>query len=640
MTRIALLAGLLLICLAAGPAAAREAIEHFHAKILVLADGTLDVTETIRVRAEGRDIRRGIYRDIPVSHTDERGLRFDKGFEILAVSRNGDPEPHHIEWPGRFLRLYIGEEDTLLPPGSHTYSIRYQTTRQLRYFEDFDEIYWNVTGNFWAFPILAASAEIILPAGATAERLAASTGRYGTQGRDYRASGEGTSRAVFEMTRPLAPQEGLTVAVGFTSGVVAVQQDTLRTMLLSNAGLLVLLAGWIIMPLFFLFAWHRIGRDPPPRTVIPLFHPPGDLEPAAISYIHFHGFRTHGKRHLAFIAALLSLGVRKRLVIAEDAAAGITLRRAAAPPAADPLPVGEAALYDALLGHRQEIALDRGNGKTLLSAQMRFRKALSRLYKNRYYRLNRGWFISGLVLGIATLAGGLVLQQPPDEGLVFIIPVLGAAIAGAAATVLASRIWNDPLRGWAMRGLAVLMFAIGTAFFAGSLLLPLVSEGPELYRIVSLLLVFGVAIAAAMLHLLEAPTPLGADMLARIEGFKLYLVTAESARLNLRNAPQMSEELFERYLPYAAGLGVEQPWSEAWAAHLERVAPDDANAYRPGWYSGRNWSPSRVGATAAASVAAVSSAMAAAMPAPKSSSGSSGGGFSGGGGGGGGGGGW
>ena len=91
---------------------------------------------------------------------------------------------------------------------------------------------------------------------------------------------------------------------------------------------------------------------------------------------------------------------------------------------------------------------------------------------------------------------------------------------------------------------------------------------------------------------------------------------------------------------WAAGLGVEEPWSKAWAAHLARVSPDRKHDYHPTWYRGRSWTPDRIGSATAASVAAVSAAMASAMPQPKSSSGSSGGGFSGGGGGGGGGGGW
>jgi uncharacterized membrane protein len=183
----------------------------------------------------------------------------------------------------------------------------------------------------------------------------------------------------------------------------------------------------------------------------------------------------------------------------------------------------------------------------------------------------------------------------------------------------------------ALAGASAPLFAIYNAFDLTDL---------PAYRVGSIVAAAGIAIAALMLHLLRAPTLAGAKVLSRIEGFKLYLETAEADRLNLRDAPKMSEELFERYLPYAAGLGVEEPWSEAFAAHLKRAAPESQMEYQPSWHRGPTWSMNALGRSAVASVAAISSAMTASMPQPKSSSGSSGGGSSGGGGGGGGGGGW
>ncbi|MGI9371359.1 MAG: DUF2207 family protein, partial [Hyphomicrobiales bacterium] len=128
-----------------------------------------------------------------------------------------------------------------------------------------------------------------------------------------------------------------------------------------------------------------------------------------------------------------------------------------------------------------------------------------------------------------------------------------------------------------------------------------------------------------------------------IEGFKLYLSVAEAERMNMADAPDVTQDLYEEYLPYAIGLGVEEPWSEAFASQLARAIPDETSRtpYRPRWYAGSNWNSGSLGRMTTGFVDNMSSSMASAMPAPKSSSGSSGGGgFSGGGGGGGGGGGW
>ena len=146
----------------------------------------------------------------------------------------------------------------------------------------------------------------------------------------------------------------------------------------------------------------------------------------------------------------------------------------------------------------------------------------------------------------------------------------------------------------------------------------------------------------AFFFLLRAPTPGGRMIMDRIEGFRLYLSVAEAERMNMHKAPDVTQQMFESYLPYAIGLGVEKPWSNAFAAHLARVAvdPQQSSHYHPGWYSGSDWNIDRLGAATSGLATAMSSSMASAMPAPQSSSGSSGGGFSGGGGGGGGGGGW
>jgi uncharacterized membrane protein YgcG len=623
------------------PAGAAEVIRIFDADIQVRPDGTLEITETITVTAEGNQIRRGVYRDIPVRTMSEGGLWSENGFELLSVERDGQDEPYHTEWQGRYLRLYLGQEEVFLSRGAHTYVIRYETTRQLRYFEDYDELYWNVTGNFWAFPILEATATVHLPEGAKAQQLAAYTGGFGESNSDATAEGEGTSTVRFATTRPLGVQEGMTIGVGFTKGVVAIQEETGATLIWSNLGLIVLFAGGLFVPLYYLLAWNRVGRDPPGRAIIPLFHPPEGMEPAAISFAHFNGFRSAGSKDLSFIAALLSLGVRKQLVIEEAGGGDISLKRTARGEGVDqPLGEGEGALYRGLLGSREAIRLDKANGKTLLSARTAFQSVIRRRHAGKYYKVNLGWFIGGLVLLVGSFILGMILQSPPDDGLVYIIPTLMTSVFGSVLLSLGFFMWSDGIGGYFRRSVAGVLMVLGALILSIGVMVVLFGGTLVWYRAIAGLLIFNVVFAAVMFRLLGAPTTLGVDILNRIEGFKLYLETAESNRLNMREAPEMTEELFERYLPYAAGLGVEEPWSDAWAAQLRRIAPERSTDYQPRWYHGTNLSPGNLGAATAASVAAVSSAMASAMPAPKSSSGSSGGGFSGGGGGGGGGGGW
>jgi uncharacterized membrane protein YgcG len=410
---------------------------------------------------------------------------------------------------------------------------------------------------------------------------------------------------------------------------------------MDNFGIFLLILGWLAVPAYFLYAWNKVGRDPPSPPVIPLFHPPEKLSPAALSYAHFNGFRS-GKKgiDLPFIAALLSLGVKRFLQIDEDSRGTVTLQRgeAAASSPAPVLPGGEQALFSTLLANREEIILDKHNGPVLKSAVTKLRMAISREYGGRYYNANLGWFLPGVLLALAAFILGLVLQGPPEEGILYLIPVLMTSLFGGGMWVAGRGIFGQG--GTGNRIMGAILFVLGAAVFAIGVLVVFAPSDLLIYRVAGGLVIIGVVTMISMVWLIGAPTETGAKVLTDIKGFKLYLETAETNRLNMRDAPEMSEELFERFLPYAAGLGVEKPWSEAWAAHLARIAPEREKSYRPQWYRGNSWSPGNIGAAAASSVAAVSAAMAASMPQPKSSSGSSGGGSSGGGGGGGGGGGW
>lgn len=151
-----------------------------------------------------------------------------------------------------------------------------------------------------------------------------------------------------------------------------------------------------------------------------------------------------------------------------------------------------------------------------------------------------------------------------------------------------------------------------------------------------------VALAAAHVlfaYLMRAPTARGRALMDKLEGFRMYLEVAEKDELNLRNPPARTPELFERYLPFALALGVEQQWAEKFAGVFARLDGAQGTRYRPSWYGG-DFNPARLGGFATDVGTGLNSAISSASTAPGSSSGGGGGGSSGGGGGGGGGGGW
>ncbi len=651
----ALIAVALLAIAPAGAARAAEAIERFDAAVDVRADGELEVTETIAVRAEGVQIRRGIYRDFPLRFRDAEGRSREVTFELVEVTRDGRPEPHFTRRNERGVRIYAGSEDAALAPGRYTYRLRYVTGRQLRHLPTHVELYWNVTGNEWAFPIGVATARVRLPGNVPPVRWTAYTGRFGERGDDFRALLATDGALVFETTRALAPREGLSVVAELPAGVVAAPTPMqqwrhalldYRRDLLGGLGLLGVLA-------FYLLSWHAVGRDPPKGTIVPLFHPPDGISPALAAYVRQWGWSNDWRE---FTAAAVSLAV-KGLLVFDDGDGALTLKRKAdapGPTAAQSLPPGERALL-AWVDQQGGLArVDRAHGTSLASALASFRSAIENENRNRFFRRNLGHFAAGLALtGLAiwaTFAFGYLGESE-------IALLVGACVIGAIVGVAVARLVRAVLGPRRPRTIvaAVINFAALALFggFAATMLLrsglPLgglrdTLVGAILDHGFPLALVAGFALLNGLFYyLLRAPTAAGRPVMDRIEGFELYLRTAETPRLDVAGAPEITAERFERLLPYAIALGAEEPWSSAFETAFARAHPDEdlRDGYRPAWRGGARWSGDSFGHSVSGAVAAAQASFASAMPEPSSSSsGFGGGGGSGGGGGGGGGGGW
>src|SRR5215471_14099476 len=140
-----------------------ERILAFDSHVTVNQDGSMQVVETIRVRSEGESIKHGIYREFPTRYSDRLGNRYTVMFDIVSLTRDGSDEPYHSEDLSNGVRVYFGSSSYMLPNGIHTYRFTYRSNRQLGFFKDHDELYWNVTGNGWGFPIDVASATVVLP---------------------------------------------------------------------------------------------------------------------------------------------------------------------------------------------------------------------------------------------------------------------------------------------------------------------------------------------------------------------------------------------------------------------------------------------------------------------------------------------
>ena len=564
----------LALCFIAGPAsAAKERILDYSSEITVQADGDLIIVETIKVVASGNKIKRGIYRDFPTDYTDSRGNRVRVGFTVVEVLRDGEPEPYFTERRGNGIRVYIGRKDVTLPPDNYSYSLTYRTDRQLGFFDEFDELYFNAIGTGWVFPIERARAIVHLPPGAEVLESTAYTGRQGESGRDF-STGVGPGGAVvFETTRPLKPHEGLTIVVSWPKGFVAepTATEAFGYLLRDNASILAGLIGLLMVCAYYLYVWNKVGRDPETGTIVPLFEAPDGFTPAAARFVMGMGFDKK-----VFTAAIVNMAVKGYLTI-EDHNGDYVLKRQQRDRSA--LSPGENVLANTLFGSMSELELDNANNVRIKEAIEGLRTSLRAEFGKLHFVRNQGYFILGFILSIVTV----------------IAMFIGAEITTGALGQIT--VWSNGF---------VLVALLGANFL--------------------------------FYYLLKAPTLQGRAIMDQIEGFKLYLSVAEKDRLETFHPPDTTPEVFEKFLPYALALNVENEWSENFATAMAATGAEQQ--YRPRWYRGRNWHHRNIGTLGSTLGGAFASAISSAATPPGSSSGGGGGGFSGGGGGGGGGGGW
>ena len=617
-------------------AAASERILRFQSDITVHADSSMTVKETIAVNAEGRQIRRGIYRDFPTTYKDRHGHTYKVGFEAVSVMRNGQREDFHTKAQGNGMRVYFGQKNRYLKHGEHVYVFTYRTNRQLGYFDQHDELYWNVTGNGWDFAIESASAVVALPSSVMPGdiRVEGYTGRSGSKAQDYSAQVAEDGRALFFTTRKLGAREGLTIVVGWPRGHVTqpTTMDRIGYLLRDNRGLFYSVIGLGLVFAYYMIVWWRVGRDQPEGLIVPLYYPPKGFSPASMRFI-----RRRGYDHKTFATALVNLAVKGSVTLEEDDDSFKVHRNHDAPKVEHA--AGEKVLLDKLLGHRNSVTLEKVNHSLIASAIDAHKQSLKRDYEKTYFIKNSGWLSIGILGTIATIVVGTlssgVTIAGPAIGLTIWLSIWSFAVYFLVAQAFqAWRGVGGP--GGLRQAISMTLFAGVFCFFEVAAIVAFTQFAPV--SLIALILL-AVAINAGFYHWLHADTLAGRKLIDKAEGFRLYLDVAESDELKMRGAPKKTTDLFEMYLPYALALDVEQHWAERFAAIFASLEQQGQH-YRPAWYHGSHWSHANVGSFTDSIGSSLSSAISSSSTAPGSSSGGGGGGSSGGGGGGGGGGGW
>ena len=511
----------LLALLAALPAAARDrVIKHFDVRIEIGSDASIEVTEAIETQFIGS--WQGIYRTIPVEYTSPLGLNYSLFLEALSVT-DDDARPLKYEQSrqGRNVRFKIwvpGAEDA-----TRTVVLRYRILKAVWFYEDHDELYWNVTGNEWDVPIESASAHIELPAGVSGLHAIAYTGAFGSRAQDAQVE---TKDNVVEIraSRPLEIHEGLTAVVGFNKGFVHPPGPLADVSLFLRSNWPFFIPIGVFLAMFYL--WWTRGRDPERGAVTVQYEPPDKLTPGECGTLVDNEASMRD-----IIATLVDLAVKGYLTIEqkdESHLLGLTHSKEYIFHLKKP-----AAEWASARSHEVEMlsALFDGGANTDVK--------LSDLQNHFYTHLPA---IRDRIFD-ALMGDGYYLHRPDTvrQAYMGVGFVLGALFfVGAKSLSAATGIANFT---WILAGIATAVIIIGFGWF------------------------------------MPARTISGWQALEKVLGFEDFLGRVESDRIErLEKTP----ELFEKYLPYAMALHVEKKWVKSFSG----IAMQPPQWYQGGYGQG------------------------------------------------------
>jgi len=490
---------LLAIAVTALDAQRSYSIERFDARILVNKDASIDVTESITARFVGS--WNGLFRTIPVTYHTPQGLNWTLGISLQSARDEAD---HNLRTETSRHGAYIKYKVWI--PGAadadRTVVLRYHATNGLRFFDEHDELYWNVTGDEWEVPVRAASAEVDLPPGTPGIRAIAFNGMYGSTARDARVTVDGDMVRIV-MPHSLEYHEGLTAVVGWNKGVVTPPGLLVRTLgtMRSNWPLLIPLPV-----LLFAFAqWRRSGVDPKQRPITVQYDPPRGMTPAEAGTLIDESAAMRD-----ITATLVDLAVRGYLRIEEQQnpklfglfGGGTTylLHRLKT---SDGLAAHELVVFNGIfMEHGDHVSLDELKDDFYTKLD-HVRDAIfdqltgNGFFKNRPDKVKLRWMGGAYVFGILIGVGGSFLAKA------FLLTPLPFVIA------------------------AVITFII-IALFA---------------------------------QIMPARTETGTRALENVLGFEEFLRRVEGD--TLKRVIIGHPELFDKYLPYAMAFGVEKQFARA-----------------------------------------------------------------------------
>lgn len=395
---------------------AQERITDYDVLIDVQQDADFIVTESISVISEGKKIRRGIFRDLPRFKLDE-GAKIPYQYKILSVTRNGQREPFSRQSDGNAKQIRTGDPDYFLRRGQHDYVITYEVKNEVRYFDDYDEVYWNAIGTYWDFPIDKGQAKIQFPQSISPLEINCFTGRYGSNASHCQMSRDAQTFTV-ETLQPLKRREGMAVSIRFNKGIIDPPSQADKNILwwFKNGALALLTLSFVGLFFYYYRAWDKVGRDPQKDPIFARYEPPKGYSPAAVHHVMHKGFR--GNK--ALIATLLHLAVNKHIEM-DSSKHETTLKYLGDYKNKKSVSVDQAKLVSKLFRSNTSLNLGKKTNMTFTNAYSAFRRDISNRYGKDYFQWNAGATVFGIVLSIVAIGAAFTQFYGNNSDYFFIV---------------------------------------------------------------------------------------------------------------------------------------------------------------------------------------------------------------------------
>ncbi|MFH1711953.1 MAG: DUF2207 domain-containing protein [Patescibacteria group bacterium] len=372
-------------------------IDSFDAVIEVHENASLTVEETITTNF---DIdKHGIFREIPVVYRDGLNNRVRIDLKVVSVARDGQPEQYLVSVSGSNKVIQIGDPLTTIT-GEHVYTIEYTVKQAILYFEDHDELYWNVTGTIEDSEVLIpnSTAVVTLPEGTEPTNSDCYTGYFGSNDQNCGIATEGNVVG-------FAAEDFLTIAVGFPKGVVYEPTGFERFVLFLKANILAVVPIFIIIAVFFL--WWYLGRDPKMhKVVIAEYEPPEGLWPA------YAGFMTKGsvtKWQIASMVVQMAVKGYLKFKVEENGKTIFGKPRLKTTliklKGADGLDDIHTQLFEAIFKKRDEIEVSKLKGKISTQVMQKVTSGIRKKLEKDGYYTKSGFILRAILFALTGIMG-------------------------------------------------------------------------------------------------------------------------------------------------------------------------------------------------------------------------------------------